>query len=83
MNKKQRGFLKLKKGIVQNLHPDLKILDETDIPFEGWFNLDLKFFYINYGFDNMEKGVISQTVKFVVQVIKEYEHDNPDIGVFK
>ena len=83
MNKKQRGFLKLKKGIVQNLHPDLKILDETDVPFEGWFNLDLKFFYINYGFDNMEKGVISQTVKFVVQVIKEYEHDNPDIGVFK
>lgn len=76
MNKKLRGFLRLKKGIVQNLHPDLKILDETNIPFEGWFNLDKKFFYINYGYNNLEKGVISHTVKFVVQVIREYEQEN-------
>jgi hypothetical protein len=77
MNKtKNRGFLKLRKGIIQNLHPDLKILDETDVPFEGLFHLDLRFFYISYGYNNLEKGVLSSSVKFIVQVIKEYEFDN-------
>jgi len=85
MKQKNRGFLKLKKGIVQNLHPDLKILDDTNVPFEGWYNLDLKFFYINYGYDNLEKGVISHTVKFVVQVVKEYEQDYKEqkLGVYQ
>ena len=76
MQHKERGFLKLRKGIIKNLHPDLKILDETDIPFTGFFNLDQRFFYINYGYDNCEKGVLSGTVKFIVQVFKEYEQDN-------
>lgn len=74
-----RGFLKLRKGIIQNLHPELRVLDETNIPFEGYFHLDQRFFYINYGWDNLEKGVLSGTVKFIIQVFKEYEHDNKEI----
>lgn len=73
---KNRGFLRLRKGIIQNLHPDLKILDETRIPFEGLFHLDQRFFYINYGYKNLEKGVLTQSIKFIIQVFKEYEQDN-------
>lgn len=75
-NKPERGFIKLKKGIVQNLHPDLRVLDDTFIPFEGWFNLDLKFFYIDYGFKGEQKAVLTHSVKSIVELIKEYETDH-------
>lgn len=76
MQPRNRGFLKLKKGIIRNLHPELKVLDETDIPFEGWFNLDLKFFYVNFGYNHFERGIMTPFVSSIVQVIKEYERDN-------
>jgi hypothetical protein len=75
-NKIERGFIKLRKGIVQNLHPDLKVLDDTFIPFDGWFNLDLKFFYIDYGYRDNMKAILTHSVKSIVEVIKEYEKDH-------
>jgi hypothetical protein len=73
--RQRRGFLKLRKGLVQNLHPELKVLDETFVPFEGYFHLDERFFYINYGYNNLDKGILSGDVKFIVKIIKEYEQD--------
>ena len=37
---KNRGMLRLRKGLVHNLHPKLRVLDDTEIPFEGYFDLD-------------------------------------------
>ena len=73
--RQKRGFLKLRKGLVQNLKPESKILDDTFVPFEGYFHLDERFFYINYGFNNLDKGILSGDVKFIVKIIKEYEKD--------
>jgi hypothetical protein len=69
-----RGYLRLRKGIIANLHPKLKILDDTFIKFEGLFDLDNRFFYISYG-ENLEKGILTHDVNTIVMIIKEYETD--------
>lgn len=70
-----RGFLKLKKGIVGNIHPLLSFLDSTTVPFQGWFELDEKFFYIEYGIINNgrhEKAILSKSVERIVDDFKRY-----------
>jgi len=73
-----RGMIKLRKGIIGNLHPTLTFLDKDDIPFQGWFDLDKKFFYIEYGTINSgqyERGVITTDVDSVVHDIKEWQRE--------
>lgn len=68
--KNKRGFLKIRKGIAQNLHPDLKILDDTFIPFDGYFNLDERFFYISYGCNNLEKLCFLLILNLLLKLLK-------------
>jgi len=79
MAKKQnRGMVKLRKGIIGNLHPSLGFLDKEDIPFEGWFDLDQKFFYIEFGNINRgryERGVLATYVESVVHDIREWQKE--------
>ena len=70
------GTIKLRKGIVGNLHPSLSFLDTEDIPFQGWYNRDLHFFFIEFGHinnDRYEKAVIGANVEIVADVIRKWK----------
>lgn len=75
---KPRGFIKLSKGIAHRLHPYLEILDKTKVPFEGWYHMQEKYFFVMYGVE-MEKGMFTQRPEFIVDIIKEYEGDFHDV----
>lgn len=66
-------FIKLKKGFIKNLHPVLSFLDNTTVPFNGWFSRKYKYFYIEYGYGESMKTIISTDVKSIMQDILSYE----------
>lgn len=79
VNKQERrGMIKLRKGIIGNLHPSLSFLDKEDIPFEGWFDLDQRFFYIEYGTINRgryERGIMTPYVENIVHDIRDWQQE--------
>jgi hypothetical protein len=66
-------FIKLKKGFIKNLHPVLEFLDNTTVPFNGWFSRKYKYFIIEYGYGESMKTIITTDVKNIMQDILYYE----------
>lgn len=77
-SKTNRGIVKLRKGLIGNLHPSLEFLDKEEIPFQGWFDLDQKFFFIEYGTINRgryEKSILTTFVENVVKDIRAWQRE--------
>jgi hypothetical protein len=72
-NLEEEIFIKLKKGFIKNLHPVLEFLDNTTVPFNGWFSRKYKYFIIEYGYGESMKTIITTDVKNIMQDILYYE----------
>ncbi len=72
-NLDEEVFIKLKKGFIKNLHPVLEFLDNTNVPFNGWFSRKYKYFIIEYGYGESMKTIITTDVKNIMQDILYYE----------
>jgi hypothetical protein len=72
-NLEEEIFIKLKKGFIKNLHPVLEFLDTTTVPFNGWFSRKYKYFYIEYGYGESMRTIVTTDVKSIIQDILYYE----------
>jgi hypothetical protein len=72
-NLEEEIFIKLKKGFIKNLHPVLEFLDNTTVPFNGWFSRKYKYFYIEYGYGESMRTIVTTDVKNIMQDILFYE----------
>ena len=72
-NLDEEVFIKLKKGFIKNLHPVLEFLDNTTVPFNGWFSRKYKYFYIEYGYGESMRTIVTTNVKNIMQDILFFE----------